>query len=188
MEYEVAFRTSVIMILMMGGIMGVFVVVVNIMAKIQTANKWYAEFNSRGEITFQLVADTGGILETKHGEYNLPDKPRMFIGWPLGLPGFMQVHVRHEKYAMGNPDPLDLPNMEDDVGLAVLSQQTHLSNATALKNANDTLAAVGGRQQVLMIVMAIGIVLAVVTAGVAAFYGYQINESQAAVVSALGGL
>ena len=176
------------MIVMMGGILGVFVVLVNIMAKIQTAGKWYVEFNSRGEISFQLSADTGGIVSTDHGEYNLPDKPRMFIGWPMGLPRFMQVTVRHEKYAMGNPDPLDLPNMEDDVGLAVLSQQTHLANANALKNANDTLAAVGGRNQVLMIVTAIGVVLAVVAAGVAAFYGYQINESQAAVVSALGGL
>ncbi len=188
MEYAVAFRTSVIMIVMMGGILTIFVVLVNIMAKIQTANKWYVEFNNRGEITFQLAADTGGIVETSHGEYNLPDKPRMMIGWPLGLPGFMQVTVRHEKYAMGNPDPLDLPNMEDDVGLAVLSQQSHIANAAALKAANDTMAAAGGRNQLLMIFTAIGVVLAVVAAGAAAYFGYQIDQSQAAVMSALGGL
>jgi len=188
MEYAVAFRTSLTIIVMMGGLMAVFVVLVNMMAKLQTANKWYVEFNNRGEITFQLAPDTGGVVSTGHGEYNLPDRPRMMIGWPLGLPSFMQVTVRHEKYVFGNPDPLEIPNMEEDVGLAVLSQQSHMADAKSIETAVSVASAVGGGNKGLMIFMAIAVTLAVIAGGIAAFYGYQINESQAAVVSALGGL
>lgn len=188
MEYAVAFRTSLTIIVMMGGMMVFFVVLVNMLAKIQTKNKWYVEFNNRGEITFQLAPDTGGVVSTKHGEYNLPDRPRMMIGWPLGLPAFMQVTVRHEKYVHGNPDPLDIPNMEEDVGLAVLSQQSHLADAKSMETVVSVASSIGGRNQGLMIFMAVAVTLAVIAGGVAAYFGYQIDQSQAAVVSALGGL
>ncbi len=189
MDAGLALRLSIQLVLMFGGIIIFMVVTLIVTFKMRARNKWYCEFNRNGQMLYELHEDNeDGEIITTHGTYYLPRAPRMRIGWPLGLPTFIQENVYHEKFILGNPEPIEFPGEDEDLNLALYIKEVNQASKDVLVSVNESLASFSGNKNTLILASVIGIAVVGVIALVGAYYAYQASGDQEAVLRALGAL
>ncbi len=155
-----------------GGFAIGFVVFAILAIKGRARGKWECEFNSNGILFSSLLSpNADGEIDYKGGVYYLPDRPRMQKGWPQGVPPFIQETVFHEKFVLGNPEPIEY-DLEEFTGLAVMMHQTRAAETRAITQVQEGLAAFGGLKQPLLLIIGIGVIVAIGAAAAAAYFGY----------------
>ena len=168
----VILQTLVRTFLVFGGFTVAFTVFAILAIKGKARSKWWVEFNNNGILTFALAKpNSDGEIDYQGGVYYLPDKPRMQIGWPQGVPNWIQETVFHEKYVLGNPEPIEY-DLEEFTGLAVYMHQTRAAETRAITQVQEGLAAFGGLRQPLLFIVGIGVIVAIAAGAIAAYYGY----------------
>lgn len=172
---------------LMAGVLALLVMFLMIQFKLQAQGKWYIELNDNGTLDYHLVKESSQSRVTADGgEYVIPETPRMYMLWPMGLPKFMQVVVRHEKYVRGEELPLQLPTVTEFTNTA--ENTNRLVNAQIVKGLvemlddNSTLELVLKKYFPYMVFAALALA---VGAGAAAYFGYQANQEIEEVMRAL---
>lgn len=162
-----------------------FTVFAIIAIKGRARGRWWLEFNNNGILSFALVVpNADGEIDYKGGVYYLPDKPRMQIGWPHGVPEVLKETVFHEKYVLGNPEPIEY-DLDEFTGLSVYMHQTRAAETRAITQVQEGLAAFGGLKNPLMLIVAIGVLLAIGASGVAAYFGFVATTELESIQAAL---
>lgn len=168
----VILETLVKTLLMFGAIFIGFAVFAILAIKGRARGKWWLEFNNNGVLSFALVTpNSDGEVDYEGGVYYLPAKPRMQIGWPHGVPEIIKETLFHEKYVLGNPEPIEY-DLEEFTGLAVYMRQTSAAETRVITQVQQGLAAFGGLKNPLMLIVALGVVLAIAVGALGAYFGY----------------
>lgn len=186
---EQSIRITIQVGLMGLAILTIMFVMVLIGVKMKSVGHWYVEINFKGQLRDVLVKPIGGAFEWEATKYFLPKVARMDKLYPPGLPMVLQVNVPHEKYVAGNPHPIDIPELVTDQGIGQYLAQLSESRTTSLKNATEAWNSSQNKGlKTFEILMFAGMLIAVVAAGAAAYFSYDMSEQVAAISKALRGL
>ena len=188
MDYSLILRMAIQLIAMMAGIFGLMLVTAVIGFKIKAKDAWYCEFNNQGTVSSVLLkAAPDNTVEYMDGTYRLPTQPRMLTQWPPGVPVLVQEKVYHEKYVVGNENPMDIPELFDDQGSAVYTRQLNVAEGKALAQVQDSFGALNSDKNTLLVVAVIIAGVAALAAVAGAYYGYTVNEQMVLILAKLGG-
>lgn len=170
----------------------VIVVLTAFVIKMKAIGKWYIEVNRNGELLFELLQpdpDDGMFKPKCGGAYYPPEEPRMRNYYPPGIPKLLQVEVWHEKYVHGNPDPLYIPQLREDAGLAIMMRELSQASSSVMRSFHQNLSTIAGVDtKKAMIIVGVMVAVTILLSGVGTFLGYQLYEEQKQIVQAIGGL
>ena len=188
MDYSDILRIAIQLILMLAGIMALMLVSAVIGFKVKAKGAWYCEFNDQGTVsTVLLKAGTDNTVDYMEGTYRLPTQPRMLTLWPPGVPVLVQEKVYHEKFVVGNENPMEMPELFNDQGSAAYTRQLNMAEGKALSQVQDSFGALTGGNNTLVVATLIIAGVAALGAAAAAYYGYTISEEKAAILGKVGG-
>ncbi len=172
MNYDLLIESSVRAILMTGGMLIFLMVAMIFSVKLKAKGSWLVEFNNNGTLSYAMVRpNQQGSIELKHGEYFIPNEPRMRVGWPFGVPVLFQEMVWHEKFTMGNPEPIEYDVMES-TGLSMMIKHQRAAEERAIQQVQEGLAAYTGVKNPIQALMLLGVLTAAGLAAAGAYFGY----------------